>query len=397
MGQDDGKLVDKIQCLTDIELAVLLCLVTEQHCVIEADGAELDRVERELELIASSTFGLTCIFLDCNPSTTLDDFGNGILIDHDGDDYYSISPTEKPNNNHTSTARATEKRPSGNEPELHAGLDHKKIANLVVAKNLNTADNEVQVQALELIRNKRNFTRTAVHAAPKPFIFVALQATGSQRLSTHLNDHLFISHTHLPEDGLPNLYDLETRQGQQHPTGTHTNHNNQEEEEDIHPSASTSSIIKTLLPNSNSNSKSETSSKKPKTHNPIFSPDEIKYLAQLTSEVTMTSEVRAYLHNVVVFMRLHRAVGGGVSALATRHFEVLSRALAPLHSLPYTTPALVALAARKIYTHRIVITPPERERSLQWGSSLEAVKAVLEGVTPRDVVEEVLESVEVPL
>jgi hypothetical protein len=34
---------------------------------------------------------------------------------------------------------------------------------------------------------------------------------------------------------------------------------------------------------------------------------------------------------------------------------------------------------------------------LQWGSSLDAVQAVLEGVTPDDVVEEVLQSVEGPL
>lgn len=58
---------------------------------------------------------------------------------------------------------------------------------------------------------------------------------------------------------------------------------------------------------------------------------------------------------------------------------------------------MIALAARKIYPHRIVITAPENERSMQWGSSLEAVKAVLEGVMVEDVIEEVLESVEVPL
>jgi DNA-binding protein Fis len=34
---------------------------------------------------------------------------------------------------------------------------------------------------------------------------------------------------------------------------------------------------------------------------------------------------------------------------------------------------------------------------MQWGSSLEAVKAVLDGVTVEDVIEEVLQSVEVPL
>jgi hypothetical protein len=79
-----------------------------------------------------------------------------------------------------------------------------------------------------------------------------------------------------------------------------------------------------------------------------------------------------------------------------KHADCLS-VLAPLHSLDYISPSLVALAARKIYPHRVVITTPEDERSMQWGSSLEAVKAVLEGVTVEDVVEEVLQSVEVPL
>jgi hypothetical protein len=111
-------------------------------------------------------------------------------------------------------------------------------------------------------------------------------------------------------------------------------------------------------------------------------------------------------------MRLHRAVAGGISAMATRHFNTLAQyvailtlpkqsntgsALAPLHGLDYIPPSLVALAARKIYRHRIVLTAPEDERSMQWGSSLDAVKAVLDGVTAEDVIEEVLQSVEVPL
>jgi hypothetical protein len=71
--------------------------------------------------------------------------------------------------------------------------------------------------------------------------------------------------------------------------------------------------------------------------------------------------------------------------------------LAPLHGVDYITPSFVALAARKIYPHRIVLTAPENERSMQWGSSLEAVKAVLEGVTVEDAIQEVLQSVEAPL
>lgn len=77
--------------------------------------------------------------------------------------------------------------------------------------------------------------------------------------------------------------------------------------------------------------------------------------------------------------------------------DLVYRALAVLHGLNYITPSLVDLAVRKIYTHRIVITDPEHERSLQWGSSLDAVKEVLYGLTVDDIIEEVLEAVETPL
>jgi hypothetical protein len=71
--------------------------------------------------------------------------------------------------------------------------------------------------------------------------------------------------------------------------------------------------------------------------------------------------------------------------------------LAPLHSLTYVTPSLVALAARKVYPHRIVVATPETERSMQWGSDYKTVVTMLEGITPDEIVDEVLSTVEVPL
>lgn len=50
----------------------------------------------------------------------------------------------------------------------------------------------------------------------------------------------------------------------------------------------------------------------------------------------------------------------------------------------------MALAARKIYVHRINIVKPERERSMQWGSDVEAIATVLDGIGAEDVIEEVL-------
>ena len=111
----------------------------------------------------------------------------------------------------------------------------------------------------------------------------------------------------------------------------------------------------------------------------------------------VSAELKRYTHDIVTFLRLNRACGGGVSAISTRHLGFLSRVLAVLNGLTYVTPSLVAMATRKIWLHRLVITKPEDDRSLQWGSTKEAVAQELRGKTVEDVVESVLREVECPL
>lgn len=130
---------------------------------------------------------------------------------------------------------------------------------------------------------------------------------------------------------------------------------------------------------------------------PKFSRVDIKHLRVAASEVRINAEVAAYLHNISLFLRLSRHVAGGVSALATSHFRTIVSALAPLHDLTYCPPSLVALAARKIYPHRLVLATTKTERSLQWGSDPKAVQEMLEGMTAEDAIEAVLSSVEAPL
>lgn len=101
--------------------------------------------------------------------------------------------------------------------------------------------------------------------------------------------------------------------------------------------------------------------------------------------------------NIISYMRMHRAVGGGVSPSATKHFEQLVKSLAPLHGLDYVTPSIVALAVKKVYLHRIQMAQPDQERSMQWGSQLDAVQAYLEEFGPEDVMDEVLEMVSTSL
>ena len=144
-----------------------------------------------------------------------------------------------------------------------------------------------------------------------------------------------------------------------------------------------------------------------------FTQQEIVQLADLSENITFTAEIRAYQQNIITFLRLHRAVGSGVSPRATQQliklvkysiwivvdapFTDLTRYLAIIHGQTYVSPSLVALGMRKIYPHRITILEPEAERSVQYGSDLKAVAAILMGCDPSQVIEEVLASVDIPV
>lgn len=193
---------------------------------------------------------------------------------------------------------------------------------------------------------------------------MVLRTSSETPLVNHLVDHLFISHCHELDDGFPNL---EEGSGWI--------------EDDR--ASSTSVVHRSVVQRSG--------------QAPVFRYEDIRTVAALRDKVTIAAEVNSYLHNVVTFLRLHRAVGGGITPRATRHFNLLVKCLAPLHNLDFVTPSLVAMAARKIYPHRIEITKPENERSMQYGSNLAAVTALLKNVTAEQVIEEVLDAVEAPL
>lgn len=211
------------------------------------------------------------------------------------------------------------------------------------------------------------FTHTAVHTAPKTFLLVVLTSSSEPLLNHHLRDHVFISHYHSQEDGFANL---------------------EEASEWIEDDrASVSSVIH-RPPTPNSSDLGPPHS---------FTQQEIRQLAELSGNISFTAEIKAYSQNIITFLRLHRAVGSGVSPRATQHLDNLVKYLAVIHGQTYVSPSLVALAVRKIYTHRVIITKPEAERSIQYGSDLKAVSAILQGFTSERVIEEVLQSVEAPI
>ncbi|KAL9138407.1 MAG: hypothetical protein Q9175_000390 [Cornicularia normoerica] len=222
-----------------------------------------------------------------------------------------------------------------------------------------------------------------MHAVPKTFLLVVVTSTSEPRLNHHLRDHLFLSHYHSQEDGFANLEEA----------SEWTDDDGASISSVIHRST-TQHSQDLVLPHS-------------------FTQQEIRHLAEQSEKINLSAEIKAYQQNIISFLRLHRAVGSGVSPRATQHLNILIkygvsttadssyadiyRHLAVIHGQKYVSPSLVALAIRKIYPHRVTILGPEAERSIQYGSDLKAVSAVLEGYDPSQVIEEVLASVDIPI
>ena len=333
----------KIQGLGDLELAILICLVAQEHCIFSTSYESKHDLRDEVRLICESTFGLQLAVIECSPQMTVDEFNEGILVEvkRDEDDYFE--PQESRDQPRTPVDFTYPRVASSGRLRSNT-LDRRQIADVLITTDLDMAGENVQIQALELLRTKRIFTRTAMHTAPRDFMMLSIASKQGARLSHHLNDLFCISHSHSDEDGFPFV------NGQ---------------------------LSKDLIPS--------------------FSGSDIRELRALAAVTRFTPELAAYLHNIVVFMRSSRYIKGGVTATATRHHRTISKILAPLHGLSYVPPSLVALAAHKIYPHRIKLATPETERSLQWGSDPTAVRQLLEGFTIEDAIGDVLASVETPL
>lgn len=54
MEASEDRITEKVQSLSDLELAVLICLVADQHCIIEAERELTHDVVEELKLVGSS-------------------------------------------------------------------------------------------------------------------------------------------------------------------------------------------------------------------------------------------------------------------------------------------------------------------------------------------------------
>lgn len=56
-------LLDKVHELSDLELATLICLVAQEHCIIDTDPGVLDDLVTELQLVGFLSSGSNGLIL----------------------------------------------------------------------------------------------------------------------------------------------------------------------------------------------------------------------------------------------------------------------------------------------------------------------------------------------
>ena len=131
---------------------------------------------------------------------------------------------------------------------------------------------------------------------------------------TQQNDRILMSHYHPPSDGFPNLGE-----------------SNGDTESDAD---STSSVVR-KSPMIEFPPKDETGDPRFSDEVPLTTlhsnlknqstdcKQEIDGLVAQRQEVTISIDVKRYIQDVVVFLRMHRAMGGGMTTQSTRHMDLL--------------------------------------------------------------------------
>lgn len=132
-------------------------------------------------------------------------------------------------------------------------------------------------------------------------------------LNKHLNEALFISHYHDPLDGFANIEELELEREQAEREGDGGG-----EESDA---GSLRSVVRRR-----SGTTIGTGAEMPiPTREPVFDMRDVEELRKRAEGTVVSVEVKAYMMNIVAFLRLHRAVGSHITQAATKHFDKLVR------------------------------------------------------------------------
>ncbi|KAG0295585.1 hypothetical protein BGZ97_004798, partial [Linnemannia gamsii] len=87
-------------------------------------------------------------------------------------------------------------------------------------------------------------------------------------------------------------------------------------------------------------------------------------LSKRMKVVTVSNDMTRYIRDVIVAIRTHEAVFGGLTARAALDLEAIMKTLAAIFQTNFVTPDLLTIAAEKVFSHRIELKSTRRQRML---------------------------------
>lgn len=116
------------------------------------------------------------------------------------------------------------------------------------------------------------------------------------------------------------------------------------------------------------------------TINPVFNADEIKKVQGVVEKIIIEDNLVKYIAAITHKTRNHGKIYLGGSPRASLSMIKSAKAIAAIRGRDFVTPEDIQFVAKHILNHRLILTP----------------EAEMEGVTPEDIISEIVKTIEVP-
>jgi MoxR-like ATPase len=113
---------------------------------------------------------------------------------------------------------------------------------------------------------------------------------------------------------------------------------------------------------------------------PVLQEADLEVMRASLDQVSLRAELMQYIVDVIRLTRSHENILSGGGPRATQALLLASRALAAIEERDFVTPDDVRTMARPVLEHRLILRP----------------ESEIEGVTPGEVIQEILQKVPVP-
>ncbi|KAF9179426.1 hypothetical protein BGZ51_006926 [Haplosporangium sp. Z 767] len=92
--------------------------------------------------------------------------------------------------------------------------------------------------------------------------------------------------------------------------------------------------------------------------------------------VTVSNDMMRYIRDVIVGIRTHEAVHGGLTARAALDLEAIIKTLAAIFQATFVTPDLLMIAAEKVFSHRLQLKATRRQQILAAATSSSSLSSI---------------------